>query len=333
MAENVVEYKKTFEYRKMEDLIDKAVIDVSQEEIGAIRDWLYNYYHEIGYKENIQDKVNEILEAASKGWEHAPRSFFVRVKTKIGQFQISRFEKMKEEVHKLRNEGYEDEEIAQIIKRRKTKKDVPSLNIEKPVFGSSFFDYLHDDEKLYWIQREKDYRREFDFNESSDKILLEQLLFTETMLFRIRKTLLTGEGKEEIKNLKESSLLEEHKKISEKLGLLRIQRIQNDINIEGNVGEITLALEEKLLQAREISDKKTRVKVIERLRKIYNNAVLKEEIEEAIEEMALLKEAEIMGDINVVPQAVYESVIAKLENRDQPSTHKRMDLKDSELST
>ena len=316
MAENVTEYKKTFEYRKMEDLIDKAVIDVSQEEIGAIRDWLYNYYHEIGYKENIQDKVNEILEAASKGWEHAPRSFFVRVKTKIGQFQISRFEKMKEEVHKLRNEGYEDEEIAQIIKRRKTKKDVPSLNIEKPVFGSSFFDYLHDDEKLYWIQREKDYRREFDFNESSDKILLEQLLFTETMLFRIRKTLLTGEGKEEIKNLKESSLLEEHKKISEKLGLLRIQRIQNDINIEGNVGEITLALEEKLLQAREISDKKTRVKVIERLRKIYNNAVLKEEIEETIEEMALLKEAEMMGDINIVPQAVYESVIAKLENRD-----------------
>ena len=333
MAENVTEYKKTFEYRKMEDLIDKAVIDVSQEEIGAIRDWLYNYYHEIGYKENIQDKVNEILEAASKGWEHAPRSFFVRVKTKIGRFQLSRFEKMKEEVHKLRNEGYEDEEIAQIIKRRKTKKDVPSLNIEKPVFGSSFFDYLHDDEKLYWIQREKDYRREFDFNESSDKILLEQLLFNETMLFRIRKTLLTGEGKEEIKNLKESSLLEEHKKISEKLGLLRIQRIQNDINIEGNVGEITLALEEKLLQAREISDKKTRVKVIERLRKIYNNAVLKEEIEEAIEEMARLKEAQIMGDINVVPQAVYESVIAKLENRDQPSTHKRMDLKDSELST
>ena len=316
MAENVTEYKKTFEYRKMEDLIDKAVIDVSQEEIGAIRDWLYNYYHEIGYKENIQDKVNEILEAASKGWEHAPRSFFVRVKTKIGQFQISRFEKMKEEAHKLRNEGYEDEEIAQIIKRRKTKKDVPSLNIEKPVFGSSFFDYLHDDEKLYWIQREKDYRREFDFNESSDKILLEQLLFNETMLFRIRKTLLTGEGKEEIKNLKESSLLEEHKKISEKLGLLRIQRIQNDINIEGNVGEITLALEEKLLQAREISDKKTRVKVIERLRKIYNNAVLKEEIEETIEEMALLKEAEMMGDINIVPQAVYESVIAKLENRD-----------------
>ena len=315
MAENVTEYKKTFEYRKMEDLIDKAVIDVSQKEIGAIRDWLYKYYREIGYKENIQDKVNEILEAASKGWEHAPRSFFVRVKTKIGQFQISRFEKMKEEVHKLRNEGYEDEEIAKIIKRRKTKKDVPSLNIEKPVFGSSFFDYLHGDEKLYWIQREKDYRREFDFNESSDKILLEQLLFNETMLFRIRKTLLTGEGKEEIKNLKESSLLEEHKKISEKLGLLRIQRIQNDINIEGNVGEITLALEEKLLQAREISDKKTRVKVIERLRKIYNNAVLKEEIEETIEEMALLKEAEIMGDINVVPQAVYESVIAKLEGQ------------------
>ena len=49
---------------------------------------------------------------------------------------------------------------------------------------------------------------------------------------------------------------------------------------------------------------------------IYNNAVLKEEIEETIEEMALLKEAEMMGDINIVPQAVYESVIAKLENRD-----------------
>src|SRR4030066_3390 len=111
----------------------------------------------------------------------------IRKLLKIGRFQLSRFEKMKEEVHKLRNEGYDDEEIAKIIKRRKTKKDVPSLNIEKPVFGSSFFDYLHDDEKLYWIQREKDYRREFDFNESSDKILLEQLLFNETMLFRIRK--------------------------------------------------------------------------------------------------------------------------------------------------
>ncbi len=294
----------------------KPVYDVN--DVKQIKDWVINFYKVIGYKKDILEKADKVMEKALNGWTNAPDSLLSRAKACIGFNTIRAYEKRVEFVNQKREEGYTDYEIAgeltRLKKRKKTVVNLERVNTEDVVFGDSLIDYLPEDEKIYWKQREKQYRDEFDFNQSSDRILLEEVLYTEVLLRRIRLSRLTGEEREDIRGLNEITLLDNHKKILEKLGVLRIQRIQEESNIEGNVSELSRVLEERLNEIGSLSNREAMYKTLKKIASKYT-VITKEELEELAEEAMLIKEVEKLGHINPIPQAIYEQITMEMNRK------------------
>jgi hypothetical protein len=163
--------------------------------------------------------------------------------------------KLKQQKKDSLKKGDEVEELGNTdLVLRKTGKQKASDEEEdektEVIFGESLFDYLYDDEKKFWVKRESAYRKEFDFNNSSDRVLIEEVIYLEVLLRRLRLSVIDTTREYNVKGLKEHDLIDAHKKTLEKLGLLRVQLIQFDQNIEGNVSELSLALEEKLNEIR-----------------------------------------------------------------------------------
>lgn len=311
-----------------------TILMVSKDTIEETKDWLRNLYKVIPYKYgNVEEKIQNIINDCISGWgETTPTTFEKRLKVKVGGAVYAKYNNILARRRELSLLGLSEEEINDQLsllnkgtkntKKRRKKMSSAEIYLESQVIANSekntLRSYLNKEEKDYWMQRELEYRKEFDFNTSSDKVLLEEVIYNEVLIRRIRIAKMTGdiEKLEQIKSLKEDLILENHRKILEKLGVLRIQRIETDTNIEGNVSEISVLLEDKLNELRNITDTTTRKKTINRILSKYQYLTL-EEIEDIIEEQSLLKEVERMGEINPIPQAVYEQVEMQLQSRSE----------------
>ena len=307
-------------FNKLDELVSKVTVQATPEEVDKIRQWLFTFYKESNFDGDIPEKVDWVIEEATKGWPRASKSFLSRVKQKVGGKAIRRWERMRSELNRanqLKQDGYSQEDIvAELAKERELREGKNNLDIQfdldedienTVVYGDTLFDYLSREEKKFWKKRDKEYREEFDFNNSSDAILLEEVIYNEILLRRLRVAKITGEGLDNTKGLHEKDLIENIRTSSEKLGILRDQRIKLNQNIEGNVSEIALMLDEKLKKISDLKDKallKRTIKVI----KLEYEALTLRELEETAEELALLKEVEKMGEINPVPKVVAASM-------------------------
>jgi hypothetical protein len=293
-------------FKEIDNIVSKANVDVTPEDIENIRLWLYQYYKDIGYSGSIAEKTDEVLKKASEGWKRAPKGFYDRLRHVIGRHALYKYEKNKKEknILQVKTEKPAKETVEEV--KEKFKLDTAYVRTES-VFGESLFDYLRDDEKLFWQKRENEYRKEFDFNESSDKVLLDEALYLEILLRRIRLSNITGDYKDLVKGLKENDIVDNHRRVLEKLGLLRVQRIQYDQNIEGNVGEISLILEEKMAELKNLKEEGLYKKSLNKINDKYR-VLLIGEIEDLIEEASLLKEVEKMPQLNPIPQAIYAKI-------------------------
>lgn len=318
------------EIRKIDELIANTQLYVDKEKFEEKKQWIIQFYKDYLYDGDIEQRANEILEKALKGWNKASDSFDSRVEALIGHRTIATAFLRKQQVIEMRAKGYSDKEILVFFKNPRRNKAFKKMSdeIDKkkaalefapkvdgiPVLSNSIIMYLNQDEQLFWKQREVDYRREFEFNDSSDKVLLDEVLYNEVLLRRIKVVNLTGENKDSIKNLREPDLLQNHQRLLEKLGILRVQRIELNQDIEGNVSELSLALETKFKEIGKITDKKVLKKVLDKINMDYKLITL-EEVEEIVEEQTLLREVEKMGELNVIPQAVFSQVESELEKK------------------
>lgn len=303
--------KNEINFTQLQDLINKSSIQPTSEQVAKVRLWLQTFFKDVGFEGDINKRVEEILDKAYKGWPRAPKSFVSRVSCAVGNRTIDKWRKDKLAKQERQAKGLSDDDAMDEF----VEKDMASAFENISVYGDSVYDFLSDDEKLYWKKREGEYRKEFEFNESSDKVLLEEVIYLEVLLRRVRKAKLTGEGLELIKGYSEADIIDEHKKLLEKLGILRLQRIQADQNIEGNVGEISLALEEKLEDIRKLKDEKAYNKTISRINEKFKHLTM-QEIHDTIEELSLLREVQRMPTLNAIPSAVMSAMTQKIKQND-----------------
>ena len=166
--------------RKIDELISRAQITVTPEEIQQVKKWLTGFYNDINYNGDIKEKVDTLVEECIIGWERAPKNFYERIKKQVGAFVLSHWRKKKiiydesiakgltEEQAKIEAQKFEDEfynkkreEVHKYFankreekKRnktidRETKKKLQSAEryeIEmSDVYGDSIFDFLKPD--------------------------------------------------------------------------------------------------------------------------------------------------------------------------------------------
>lgn len=319
-------------YTDLDELVSRQSIAPTEGEKARIKEWLFTFYKETGYDGDIPERVNKIIEASLEGWERAPKTFLSRVKVRLGGKAYSSWAKRRDEINKkksLENEGYSAEQIIEILARERfdkkdKKKLVQDLHIEAEpentvVYGSSIFDFLSPEEKKFWRKREFEYRNEFEFNTSSDLVLLEEVIYNEILIRRLRIAKITGENLDKVKGLSEKDLIDNHRTASDKLGILRVQRIQLDQNIEGNVSEISVLLDEKLNKIKELKDKKLFRKTITAISEKYKNLTY-EEIQDTLEELSLLKEVENMAPLNPLPNVLVSALKEKEKQGEGAST-------------
>jgi len=327
------------ELREIDNLVSNAQITVTPEEIEDAKKQLAVFYKNTNYKGDIAKRVEEVITKSLIRWERAPKNFWDRCIIQVGYKAYTKYIRLMEEKLEAQKTGLDYIEWQKIyrperftndelrdnsgnkIKRKRldsivvTPESLPDFDLSQyNVYGDSLVDLLDGDEKKFWYKRELQYRREFDFNDSSDRVLLEEVIYIEILLRRLRISKITGEYSDKIKGLKEDDLIENHRKALDKLGILRVQRIQFDSNIEGNVGEISLLLDEKLESIKNLKDAKLYRRTIQKINDKYKALTL-DEIEEIIEEQSLLREVEKTGELNIIPQAVYAQVTTDIENK------------------
>ena len=246
---------------------------------------LLKYYIDQGLSESdAQFKINEVFAQCQIGWDHCPRNIDTRIKMKTG-FQW----KSHENLHP----------------RKKKELEVEVVEESNEEIGTDgyLFKYLTKGEQNWWNERKESYRKEFEFNNSSDFTLLTQLLFEELLQRRLFVSQLQNKRRDYNKQFNDS--LKRVADLQVKLGITRGQRAGILDNIDGNIADISVSLEEKLEHLKEIESNETQEELmyghLKAQKPPYNILPPKEKIE------AILKTGE-----DYIPQAD-EKLIKEVE--------------------
>jgi hypothetical protein len=215
-------------------------VEVSEKTKELWNPILFSYYQERGDIEEslIQGVIDKKIHESEIGWEGAPRTFRDRI---------------------MRKTGY-GMEAASMTKARKSKREkaLPKKDKEKPEKKSDdpFDDIcskLHAKEKKWWEFRHTAYCEDFEFNDSSDHILLQQLLVEELTQKRLALKQIDDEENTSYSKLITESLQRLHN-LQTKLGITREQRADELDAMDGNVAVLSVSLDAKLKEISEIED-------------------------------------------------------------------------------
>lgn len=175
--------------------------------------------------------ADDMLAKATRGWYRAPATFEERI-NRLYQLKLnSSAIKVKRQFERSANYS----NTAQLMQDRDYNGKLTD----------SIFKKLDDKEKEYWLEREKYYFDEFDFNKSSDFSILVGLIADEILMQRLKIRQLVSNTKEDLsKQLSEcQSRMINSQKI---LGITKVQRNLEGSRKEGSVAELSLSLDEKL---------------------------------------------------------------------------------------
>jgi hypothetical protein len=240
-------------------------IDPSPEEISQWRSYIIDVLTYINFNGDMQIKAGKIIERSLNGWDRCPNDFEARVKQLIGHQSVNAYEggtELKDPFKDTRGTG------KQVGNKPKTKQDryyqEAGITSEVGIEPADLFSpaVLSSEELAYMRQRERDYRSEFDFNNSSDVVLLNQVLTDELMLRRIQLNRLKGER---VSESDVNKAVERIRGALKELGVTRAQRMELDQDVQGNVGQLSLELEKTLNQVERLRDKEKRDKILKRL--------------------------------------------------------------------
>lgn len=203
-------------------------MNITQEDRNRWRPPLLEYYKKNRGMDDFEakEKIKAVFVKAEKGWQKAPKDLDTRIKVLTG-FQ------------------WDNQTNLNPIKPNIPKAPVGKEEKEGSKSSEhSIYDYLDSEEKKWWDIRFDEYKRDFEFNESSDKPLIVQLLFEELCQRRLFIYQIQNPNKDYSKRLNDS--LKRVTELQTKLGITREQRSGALDNIDGNVAEISMHLDKKL---------------------------------------------------------------------------------------
>jgi len=185
---------------------------------------LIEYYETKGLKiEETMETIISVFAEAQSGWNRAPRDLDTRIKMKS---------------------GFQWKSHANLNPRKPVVIEKEDIEISEDLDENYLFSTMTKSEKLWWDDRNSIYNREFEFNDSSDRPLLDQLLVEELMQRRLFRKSLKYPDQDYNKKLNDS--VKRVTDIQTKLGITREQRAGILSKIGGNVAEMALSLDEKL---------------------------------------------------------------------------------------
>ena len=246
---------------KLDKKANWVELKVGKKELEEWRNFATKVLETVNYKGDVNTKVGEIIKEAKAGWDRCPPDFGSRVKFKIGYRRLKFYnDGTPEDYSNLTKEGagrppktksdeYQEETLNKL-------KDVSPLELISPSFLSS--------EELKFVdERKKVYNKEFEFNESSDQVLLQQVLLDELIIRRISLARLQGD---EIPQSNIDKMMDRFRKNLDKLGVLRVQRLELNSDIQGNVGQLSAELDRKLDKIRKLRDKDLREELLNKIK-------------------------------------------------------------------
>jgi len=247
---------------KLDKTVNLPTTEFSKDEIEKWRVYSVGVLTKTEYKKDIALKAGDIISQAIKGWTNASTDFGKRVKQKLGAQRVARFEGRPLaggfEEKKFSSPGRTPETTEQLLHKETMSQieEIEPINLFSPAFMSS--------EELKFVQtRTEVYGKEFDFNESSDQVLLQQILIDELIIRRISMVRLSGE---DVPQTSIDKIMERFRKNLEKLGVLRVQRLELNTDIQGNVGQLSLELDKKLERIRKLKPKEQREALLDKIK-------------------------------------------------------------------
>lgn len=205
-------------------------------ELEKVRTGLTEFYKanpQFLKNQTIDEKIDEVIEKAKVGWSCASKNFIKRVEllTKWNSAAIK-------QVFGAQNNYHNAAQVRIAEEIKEAEEDLtPGLDAE------SLRGMLTGKEKKVWVQREKKYRTEFEFNDSSDWPLLLQVLTEEIHQLRlVERRLKHNEADLDIE------LNESYKRMNaalKALGLTREQRESATKETDGNIAQLVKQFEEK----------------------------------------------------------------------------------------
>lgn len=262
-------------------------IEASPEDISTWRKYALAVLEHAKYKGDTQMKAGKIIAKALSGWDRCPTEFESRIKVLLGHQLVGAYERGDEYVNPLTADSRKQGKKGG--KKLKTKEDryyeEAGITSEVGIDPMDLFTpaVLSSEEIAYLKQREGEYKAEFDFNKSSDTVLLNQVLTDELMLRRVSLNRLLGN---KVSEADINRAVERIRGNLKELGVTRAQRMELDQDIQGNVGQLSLDLEKTLDQIQRLRNKEKRDKVLKRLSRALAYTSL-EEIRNFIEELEL----------------------------------------------
>lgn len=224
-------------------------------------------------------KTNEVLESCKKGWRNSPLTFEGRV-----SFKINNIKRVKNWGHKRKKEKAEEIARENIItdamelqKDQNSDKEKSSLDkyIDTQLGRSAILGSLSEKDRRFFEQRERYYRTEFEFNNSSDFSMLLEVIADELKIQKIHEM--------EFEELKEDNprqdrllgfsrmVTDAHQRLERSLrglGVTRDQRKDELNKAEGDIAQLVLAYEKKK-QAIELIEKEYKTEEDEGLRRKF----------------------------------------------------------------
>jgi len=189
-----------------------------------------------------------------------------------------------------------------------------TVGVETEDGDVAFLEIRKKSEAKWLEQRRASYINEFDFNSSSDAVVLESILVDELLLRRLENNKINGAY------VNESHINDIQKRMRENLNMLgvsRKQRISDTTANKGSVAQVSNLVEEKLKQVRALGNKDKRDKIIRKILSDYSNINLKD-IYNAIEEIEGLRRRSIrpemetldpIASMNEIPELVEVNVL------------------------
>lgn len=208
-------------------------IEMSEKSYQEWYDILIEFFTSKGSnKEESISKTKEILKEVQDGWPHAPKDVETRIKMKSGY-------KWKSHNNLVSNPDYLPNVIRKEEKKNETVRDMYQWESN-----------VSESELAWWKNREAEYEKEFEFNNSSDRPLLYQLLVEELTQKRLGAMMLKNPKSADNYSKLMTESLKRLQDTQTKLGITREQRADAIDNKTGDVSSLSVDLDEKIRRAK-----------------------------------------------------------------------------------
>jgi hypothetical protein len=269
----------------------EAQLDPPVSDVDKYRKELIKHYKDMGFtKKEAEIKAATGLEKVLYGWYRAPKTFEKRIAQIKGR-NSSKARKLREEKEKKEAEAT-------------LKKLSKSDNKEREI-DYSFINHLELNaaDKRFVKERKESYFRDFDFNNSNDEMIVNKIIIDELALRALEKK--RFENIESINDDLEKTIDTVQKRLKfniDSLGISRKLRVEQDMNIEGNVASLSVHLDKKLAEIRNLNDEILREDIMEKLMKeVVGFSV--EDLELVLAEMTFQQKHESYPEKNPIPEA------------------------------